>query len=421
MDLSTAWKPLLKIKATLCMVVLCGCVASEDETTLRFWAFGREGEAVTALVREFEGLHPGFRVDVQQIPWSAGHEKLLTAFAGEALPDVFQIGNTWIPEFAALGALEPVPPAFKRDQIDAAVRASSLDGVLYAVPWYVDTRVIFYRKDLLAEAGWPEPPKDWGTWSSAMKAIRIRSDGRRYGMTAPLNDWTLLVILALQAGNTVLKEDARFSDLVSDSFRRAFASYLTLFREGLAPVVGEARSVNLYQDFASGNVCMFLSGPWSIGELRERLPSNLQARWATSVLPSDDGKGFGSSIGGGAGLALSRNSKLKPEALQLIEFLVAPERQLAFYQITGDLPSLRSAWLSPTLRSDPNLQVFQRQLENLADLPKIPEWERIAVKLAGFAERAIRSQISEEEALIQMDREVNVILEKRRWLLEPRR
>ena len=45
---------------------------------------------------------------VQQIPWTAAHEKLLTAFAGDATPDVCQLGNTWIPEFAALDALEPL-------------------------------------------------------------------------------------------------------------------------------------------------------------------------------------------------------------------------------------------------------------------------------------------------------------------------
>ena len=35
------------------------------------------------------------RVEVQQLPWTAAHQKLLTAFAGDSLPDVAQLGNTW--------------------------------------------------------------------------------------------------------------------------------------------------------------------------------------------------------------------------------------------------------------------------------------------------------------------------------------
>ena len=120
---------------------------------------GLAGEVVATLLPEFERAHPGIRVDVQQLPWSAAHEKLLTAFAGDATPDICQLGNTWIPEFVALRALEP---------LDAFIAASSVDprdffdGIwdtnvvaerVYGVPWYVDTRLLFYRRDLLEAAG----------------------------------------------------------------------------------------------------------------------------------------------------------------------------------------------------------------------------------------------------------------------------
>src|SRR5205823_5172776 len=96
-----------------------GCARhAADVTVVRFWAMGREGEVVTALLPEFERTHPGIRVDVQQLPWTAAHEKLLTAFAGDATPDICQLGNTWIPEFVALGALQP---------LDAWLATSSVD------------------------------------------------------------------------------------------------------------------------------------------------------------------------------------------------------------------------------------------------------------------------------------------------------
>ena len=90
--------------------LLAGCARRDDETVIRFWAMGREAEVVAELLPDFEREHPGVRVEVQAIPWNAAHEKLLTAFAADGLPDICQLGNTWIPEFAALGALTPLQP-----------------------------------------------------------------------------------------------------------------------------------------------------------------------------------------------------------------------------------------------------------------------------------------------------------------------
>ena len=110
----------------LCLLAACGNRSGESEhTTLRFWAFGREGEVLQELMPEFERQNPGIRVRVQQIPWTAAHEKLLTAYVGNATPDLAQVGNTWIPEFAALGALEPL------DQWDA--RSSVMDSAAWSI------------------------------------------------------------------------------------------------------------------------------------------------------------------------------------------------------------------------------------------------------------------------------------------------
>ncbi|HEV3455952.1 MAG TPA: extracellular solute-binding protein, partial [Thermoanaerobaculia bacterium] len=77
--------------------------AGGEPERLEMWALGREGEVVQQLLPEFERHHPGLRIEVQQIPFIAAHEKLLTAFVGRSTPDVAQLGSTWIPEFAAIG------------------------------------------------------------------------------------------------------------------------------------------------------------------------------------------------------------------------------------------------------------------------------------------------------------------------------
>src|SRR5262249_34290155 len=106
----------LSLLLTLSLAPACGS-SSTGETVLRFSAIGREGEVVSELVPEFERAHPGLRVQVQQLPWTAAHEKLLTAVVGGTAPDLCQLGNTWMPEFVAVRALAP---------LDARLRTSSV-------------------------------------------------------------------------------------------------------------------------------------------------------------------------------------------------------------------------------------------------------------------------------------------------------
>src|SRR5262245_30345446 len=135
------------------VLALAACGANTaPPREVRFWAMGREGEVVQQLLPEFERLHPGVRVRVQQIPWSAAHEKLLTAYVGRAMPDVFQLGSTWLPELVALGALEPLDAriagsnVIKRDDYFPGVLDTNvIDGPPWGGPWYVDTRLVFYR------------------------------------------------------------------------------------------------------------------------------------------------------------------------------------------------------------------------------------------------------------------------------------
>src|SRR6185437_11973063 len=107
----SAWRGGFRQKACVAMifVTLClaGCVARHADA-LVFWTFGPEGEAVAQLLPDFERTHPDIHVEVQQLPLSAAHQKLLTAIAGNTTPDMAQLGNTWLPELVALHALAPL-------------------------------------------------------------------------------------------------------------------------------------------------------------------------------------------------------------------------------------------------------------------------------------------------------------------------
>ena len=400
----------------------CGSHA-KDSRTLEFWTIGREGEAVVKLLPEFEREHPGIRIRVQQIPLTAAHEKLLTAYAGDSLPDVTQIGNTWIPEFAALHALEPLDAlaAASRDvrepdYFPAVWATNRFDGGLYGIPWYVDTRLLFYRVDLLREAGFDAPPRDWTAWRRQMDAIRARSGGKRWGALLPTNEYDQLLAFALQQHEPLLRDGGRYGNFRGAGFKRALAFYVDLYRRGDVPPYTNIQVGNPWEEFGRGAFVFYLSGPWNIGEFRKRLPATQQDAWSTAPLPGPDGPG--DSVAYGSSLAIPVASHDKRAAWLLIEYLSRPQVQQRFYELLGDLPPRRSAWESPALKQDPKLHAFRDQLERMQAAPPVPEWEQIVNLMQQIAARAIAGQLTIDQAAARMDAQADTILAKRRWVLD---
>lgn len=416
-------KRLLAVVA-LAAWMIAGCTPSAEEgTVLTFWGMGREGEIVAQLMPGFERSHPGVRVRVQQIPWSAAHEKLLTAFVGGSLPDAFQLGNTWVPELAAIGALAPLDahwndPEFERaDFFPGVLDTNVIDGTTRAVPWYVDTRLLFYRKDLLAAAGYPEAPRTWQEWREMMERLRTRAPDR-YAILLSLAEWQPLVMFGLESGATLLTDQDQRGNFESPPFRRAYEFYLGLMQDGLAPRAGEGQLANLYQEFASGRIVFFISGPWNLGELPRRLPAELADSWAVAPMPAATAEHPypGVSLAGGSSLAIAAGSPRAELAWQLLVYLSSRATQLEIYRLSGDLPSRRSAWAEGKLAADPRTGAFEQQLQHVVSTPKIPEWERIATKIMQYTERALHDGESVERSLAALDVEVDRILEKRRSL-----
>jgi multiple sugar transport system substrate-binding protein len=417
----------LALGAMATIAVACtGSSASAGESELRVWAFGAEGEALAPMVSEFERANPGVHVRIQQIPWTAAHEKLLTAFVGGALPDVAQLGNTWIPEFAALDALAPLDSLVAGDSL-AIPRAdyfpgvwatNVVDGVLYGVPWYVDTRVLFFRTDLLRRAGVSSPPTTWQALRDAAVRVKRIQPAGAFPLLMPLDEWAQPVIFGLQQGAPLLADHGTRGDFRDPRFRRGFAFYVGLFADGLAPALANTQISNVYQEFEAGRVAMYITGPWNVGQFRARLPDSLQESWDTAPLPGPDSGGV--SLAGGSSMVIMRRSPNRALAWRFVAFVSDPARQARFYEKTGDLPARRSAWATPALAHDPKLAAFRVQLGRVVPTPAVPEWELIASRVASAAERAARGRQTVDQALASLDAEVDAILEKRRWILSQR-
>ena len=414
--------------ATLTAPALHGCT-SKTQAPLRFWAMGREGEVVSDLLRGFQKEHPGIAIRIEQLPWLSAHEKLLTAFAGDATPDVAQLGNTWVPELGTLDALLPLndwvaasPALDPPDWFPGIWHTNVLEGQLLGLPWYVDTRLLFYRRDLFARAGITRPPIDWAQWTEALDALQARL-GIRHPQLLPLNEFEPLLALALQQPDPLLRDGDRYGNFRSAGFRRAAQFFLDRFVSGHAPPVSNTQIANLWQEFGRGTFAAFISGPWNIGELDRRLGPDRRQDWATAPLPGPDGPG--ASTAGGSSLVVFRRSRRRDDALKLLAYLARPETQARFHAMTGNLPPRRSTWALPTaggmpLAQEPRARAFAQQLERAKPAPAVPEWERIAQEMQQQAQRAVHERWTAARLGQALDARVDAFLEKRRWMLAMR-
>ncbi|MXV06049.1 MULTISPECIES: sugar ABC transporter substrate-binding protein [unclassified Xanthomonas] len=410
----------------LVVLAVCGCARAPQGEVVRFWAMGREAEVVAELIPQFEKENPGIHVDIQNIPWTAAHEKLLTAFAADGLPDVCQLGNTWIPEFAELGTLQPLQPYVDRskvvdpkDYFPGIWDTSVIDGHLYGIPWYVDTRLLFYRKDMLRDAGVTKLPQTWAEWEQAMAAVKQHVGPKRYAILMPLNEFEQQLSLGLQLPDPLLRDHDNYGNFNSPGFRKALAFYANMFDQGWAPKMSETQISNVWDEFFNGFYAFYISGPWNIREFRKVQPPALKDQWGTMPLPGPDGPGAG--IAGGTSLVIFRKSEHKDAAWKLIEFLSRPQIQARFHALIGDMPPRRSTWAYPSLADDPLAHAFRDQLERVKPAPKVLEWERIVQEMRLATERVVRGGEPQEKAMRELDKRVDEILEKRRWIHQQHR
>lgn len=413
------------LMAVLAMLALAACSRKDADSrqVVTFWAMGREAEVVGQFLPEFERSHPGIRVDLQQIPWTAAHEKLLTAFAGDTLPDVCQLGNTWIPEFALLGTLTPLQPYADAskvvepdDYFPGIWDTNLIDGQLVGIPWYVDTRLLYYRKDILRASGVRLPIRNWDEWRAAMARVKAHVGANRYALLMPLNEFEQQLSLGLQTGDPLLRDHDNRGNFASPGFRKALAFYAETFDKGWAPKLSETQISNVWDEFFNGYYAFYFSGPWNIREFRARAPEKLKDQWGTMALPGPDGPGAG--IAGGTSLVVFRGSRHKDAAWQLIEFLSRPDIQQRFHAAIGDLPPRRSTWHAPQLEGDPLARAFRDQLERVKPTPKVLEWERIVQQMRLVTEQVVRGGLPQDKAVTLLDAQVDGILAKRRWMYE---
>jgi multiple sugar transport system substrate-binding protein len=377
--------------------------------TIDVWAMGTEGEELGPFVKAFEQANPKATVDVTAVPWESAHDKISTAIASGETPDVSLIGTTWMGEFAEAGGLEPTPEGLvdEKSFFPGAWDSTVVGGTSFGVPWYVETRVLFYRTDLASKAGWNEPPKTWEELKQFASDLQSEG-GAEYGVyvqPGQTGAWQHFMPFAWQNGAQMTNAAETKYTIDSPETTGALEYYKSLFDEGLS----ESRLLDpgeLEQGFADGKYGSFINGPWYTGLVED---AGLDpSKYEVAPVPGKTSAPGTSFIGGG-NLAVFAESDNRVGAWKLVEWMTQPDVQSDWYQTMGGLPAVQESWESGELASDPKLSVFGDQLEKAASPPAVPTWEQVAAVLDSDIEKAVKGAMPVDEAVSDMQSQASRI------------
>ena len=377
--------------------------SSAGPVTLSVWAMGDEGDKLgnSDVIQQFQQANPNIKVNVTAIPWNVAHDKLITAVAGKQTPDVTQLGTTWAGEFSKLNAMDDVPGSIDQSSFyKAAIDAGSYNGKLVGVPWYVDTRVLYYRSDLAQQAGMTQAPQTWDDLNKLASAYH--ANGSKYGISLQSNDWEEYVTFLYSAGGDIMQNNQFTLD--SPAAVKALTEYASFFQQNLTPQT-EPQGFDVTQSFVSGDTPMFFSGPWHRSLIQKAGP-NLEGKWATARVPKDQSS---TSFVGGAEFAVFKNSPNRDAAWKFVQYMTQPATQVAWYKDISDLPAVKSAWDDQAISGEPSLKVFGDQLNDAKAPPSIPQWEEVAQKMDDWLQKVCLGQVSPQDAAKGMQQDATNI------------
>jgi multiple sugar transport system substrate-binding protein len=276
-----------------------------EQGTIRILQCCHTAEALVLLENfssEFEQTYPGVTVQLEQVPAGQNYfEKLQTLIASNTTPDVFDMWEGYVSQYAVNGVLKDLTPYVEADPEwnmsdfqPAAVEATSHEGKLYAIVrnFYPGPSMFFYNVDIFDNAGVSYPTIDW-TWDDMREAARALTTGegmsKQYGLAyetwfVPWLYWTW------SNGGDTFSDDETRSTITDPAWYEAIQYWadLALVDEIAVPSTELSTMQGASNGFATGLVGMYLGYNWNIADMRAARDQGLN--WA-SVLPPKSNKG----------------------------------------------------------------------------------------------------------------------------------
>jgi multiple sugar transport system substrate-binding protein len=312
-----------------------------------------EGRVLSELLREFEQRHPGVTVREELLPASSDQQHQYYAMnldGGQAPFDLLGVDTIWVQEFAKAGWIAPVdallPPSERGQFFRGPVEAATFEEQLYAVPWYIDAGVLYYRRDLL-DRHKLAPPQTWTELvRSAKLVLEEEQDADLAGFVWQGKQYEGLVCFALE----VLRSNG--ADLWEGDQERARVG-LQLLRDVVAEHRITPLSMSMADEestrriFGDGRALFMRNWPYA-WSLLEREGSPVRGKVGVAPLPSFPGYASAPVLGGWL-LAIPQSSPRRAVAGELIRYLTSPDVQRLVALGLGYNPTRRALYFDETL------------------------------------------------------------------------
>lgn len=374
-------------------------------------------QALEKLIKEFEKQHPKIHVKDETLPSSSDEQHqfyVLNLAAGSSDFDVFAIDVIWVAEFAAAGwlrDLEKLLPVGKRGEFfRGPIEAVSVSGKVYAVPWFIDAGLLYYRKDLLAQYGLP-PPKTWKELMHAASGIREEQRGL-YGFIWQGKQYEGLVCNVLEYLWSNGGEILRGSDVMVNTRENqaALRFVRNLVRSGVTPEhVTTATEEPSREIFGQGKAVFHRNWPYA-WRLFQQEGSPVKDKVGVSALPHFDGHESAATLGGWQ-LAVNARSRYPRAAERFVEFMTSAEAQKALALTVGFQPTRRVLYEDKELiAAQPFLKELYTIFETARPRPVTRHYVRISQAMQSEFSAALAGIKKPEEALQALHAEVDRIV-----------
>jgi len=366
------------VSVVLGIVVLTSVTIAAKET-ITFWVMPNAPDEthvpwLERKIAEFE-KNTGYEVNFEIVGWGEAWQKISTALATGIGPDVFQVGTTWNPQFAATGGLEEIDiDAFGGE--NAFMRANFVSTTYkeksYGVPWFAETRALFYNRDFFAKAG-VNPPSTYDELKEVgKKVVAVSGEGSAIAL-AGTNAWDLLhnwAIVLWAYGGDLVSQDYKRATFNDEAGVAAMEWYVSLISDGLASkACVEYNQPQADAAFINGNVAMCFMGPWNIANIEQENPD-----LPYDIVEPPAGPKGRASFSGGSNLVILKESKNKEAARAWIEFLVSKENLVDYTKnLSHMLPAKIEAFDDPYYDAGV-WKVFKTTLSYATAYPPLAVW-----------------------------------------------
>jgi trehalose/maltose transport system substrate-binding protein len=375
-------------------------------------------EALRRLLDQFEGENPGIRVVEETLPPSSDeqHQFYVTSLEGRTPEfDVFSLDVIWVPEFARAGWLRKLSHLLaegeKQDFFPGPLEAVRFEGMIYALPWYIDAGVLYYRSDLLEKHGL-HPPQTWPDLVRTAQAI-LTKERDLYGFLWQGKQYEGLVCNALEyfrsRGGKVLEKGKVVVDSAENREALAFMRDLIGKYRISPPLVTSAAEETTRNIFGNGRALFMRNWPYA-WRLLQKEGSPVGGKVGLGPLPFFPG-GKSSPTLGGWQLGVNRYSRHPREAEKLLVFLTSSASQKFLAVSAGYQSARRSLYQDRELaQAQPLLPRLYQAFMEARPRPVTPYYMMMTQVLQPELSAALSGIKSPAEALRSARRQMGHIL-----------